>query len=227
MCRAGKLWILAAGIVATSVPASRADMISTTFSSNNQFFGNMFDVTTFGNALTVTAIDVNIVSDGTPGTPVPVSLYTRSGTYVGHDTSSAGWTLIGTVTVTAQGQDQMTFVDIPDFQLAANTVTGFYATVVNTASFPFPPPFMRYTDGANSYANSDLRLDLGEGVGPLFQGLGTAAPRTWNGTIIYDGAAVPEPSSAVLMTLGLILPAAATIRARRRFVSAARPLARS
>ena len=77
-------------------------------------------------------------------------------------------------------------------------MTGFPTRpVVNdTSSFPFPPPFMRYTDGANSYANANIRLDLGEGVGQLFNGLGTAAPRTWDGTIVYNVAAVPEPTSA-------------------------------
>ena len=194
--------LLVASLSALVAPA-RGDMISTTFASDNQFFGNMFDVTTFGNSLTVTALDVNIVSDAN-NTPVGVSLYTRSGTYVGNDTSSAGWNLVGTVTVTSQGEDNPTFVDVPDFNLASNSVTGFYVTVVNNGSFPFPPPFMRYTDGSNTFSNADIRLDLGEGVGPLFQGLGTAAPRTWNGTIVYNLTSVPEPSSVLLIGTGLV-----------------------
>jgi hypothetical protein len=200
---------LVIGVIPSVARETRGDLIDTTFSGNNEFFGNMFDVTTFGKSLNVTAFNVNVESDANAAA-VGVSVYTRPGSYVGHDSSSAGWTLVGTAFVTSQGINQATFVDMPDFSLAASTVTGFYVTVVNTAAFPYPAPFMHYTDGANTFANADVRLDLGEGVGPLFQGLGNGSPRTWNGTIFYT--AVPEPTSCVLLGIGLLLPAGRVLR---------------
>jgi hypothetical protein len=64
---------------------------------------------------------------------------------------------------------------------------------------------MNYTDGNNTYLNSDLRLDLGIGKGdPDFIG-DTFNPRTWNGTIYYElvTSSVPEPTSLALLAMGL------------------------
>jgi hypothetical protein len=46
------IWVVMAALVLPSV--APAGMITTTFNSDNEFNGNMFDVTTFGNALTFT-----------------------------------------------------------------------------------------------------------------------------------------------------------------------------
>lgn len=43
-------------------PAAQSASITTTFASNNLFSGNMFDATTSANALTVTGLDINVVS---------------------------------------------------------------------------------------------------------------------------------------------------------------------
>ncbi len=175
---------------------ARADTITTTFAGGNQFHGNMFDVTTFSNALDITAFNVN-VDQGT----VPVSVYYRSGSYVGHETDSAGWTLAGTVNVSGAGEGSMTFVDTPDFIIPANAVTGFYVTIDTNVN---APPYMQYTNGSNTYSNSDIQIDAGIGEGGVFGSLGVFDSRTWNGTIFYTASAVPEPASLLMLGIGVI-----------------------
>lgn len=197
--------------LALSPDAARAGMITTTFASNNAYTGNMFDVTTSGNALTITGFDVNLDS---VGTLIPISVYYRSGTYVGNETSSAGWILAGTVNVISQGTDNMTFVNMADFGIAGSSVTGLYVTVnVNS------PPYMYYTNGSNTYSNADLTINTGVGLGGLFGSLGVFNPRTWNGTIHYDLAptnAVPAPAGLLLGLTGLPLVGIAGWVRRRR-----------
>ena len=192
---------------------ARAGMITTTFASNNSFTGNMFDVTTSGNALIITGFDVNL---GSVGTPTPISVYYRSGTYVGNETSPAGWILAGTVNVISQGTDNMTFVDTADFGIAGSSVTGLYVTVNTNVN---APPYMRYTNGSNTYSNADLTINTGVGLGGLFGSLGVFNPRTWNGTIHYDLAptnAVPAPAGLLLGLTGLPLVGIAGWVRRRR-----------
>lgn len=179
--------------LALANPAQAAS-ITTTFVSTTgaSSGGNMFDITTFGNALNVTSLEVNVDTTGT----FNLDVYTKSGTYVGSQTNSGAWTLVSSATgITGQGQDNRTFVDIPDFTLAANSVTGIYVATNTT---------IRYTSGANTFSNGDLQLDLGAGIGGLFGNVFT--PRTWNGTITYDvqaSATTPEPATLLgLMVFG-------------------------
>ena len=182
-----------------TIGQAQAASITTTFGSNNGFAGNMFDITTFGNALTVNSLAVNLDS----GTTSTISVFTKSGSYVGFTNNAAPWTLVSQISgITSAGINTPTLVDIADFNLLANSVTGIYVTS-DMAN-------IRYTNGANIFANTDLRLDLGVGKGlPLFTG-STFSPRTWNGTINYtvqNGSgtpgAVPEPGTVVLMGTGL------------------------
>jgi hypothetical protein len=180
--------------------AANAGFLTTTFAGGNQFHGNMFDVTTFGSDLTITGLDVHLDSTGAN---VPIAVYYRTGTYVGNATSSIGWTLAGTTNVVSNGVGTPTFVDIADFNLSANSLYGMYVTVVATVNVP---PYMQYTNGNNTYSNSDLRIDAGIGHGGQFGSLGVFSPRTWNGTLYYDtfspSNAVPAPSAALLFGLG-------------------------
>lgn len=177
---------------------ANAGSITTLFAQNNGFAGNMFNVTTFANSLTITGLDVNLSNAGSSGNLI--SVYTRSGSYSGFESNSAGWTLEGTVPVTSAGQDAATFVDIPDFTLTASSLTGFYVALSNYGS----GSSLQYTNGSNVYVNTDLQLNLGIGKGnPDFTGA-TIANRTWNGTLYYDlNSAVPEPASLALFAVGL------------------------
>lgn len=194
----GAMFLAMLAVVCGNLKQANAGTITTTFSSNNNFHGNMFDVTTFANSLLVTSLGVNVSAE-----PVQIAVYTKLGTFTGFETNAAAWTLVSTTNVIGQGPATPTFVDITDFTLNANALTGMYVTLVSANV----PPAMFYTNGSNTFANADLQLDLGIGLGGLFGSSGVFSPRTWNGTINYDivpNNVVPEPSTWALMSTGLV-----------------------
>lgn len=148
--------------------------ITTTFVDNNAFAGNMFDVTA-NRTLTITAFDVHL-SAGTDD----VYVYYKPGTYVGFETDSSAWTLLGMDNVTSLGAGSPTRADIGGLTIPAGETYALYVGVAyNGVS-------MLYTNGNNIYSNADITLTLGIGRGnPAFSGQ-IFSPRTWNGTIYYD-----------------------------------------
>ena len=170
----------------------QAASITTTFAGGNgQPDGNMFDVTTFTNSLTVTALDVHFATT----TAFNLNVYTKSGTYVGSQTNSGAWTLAATGSATGAGSGTPTFVDITDFVLPANSLTGFYVDLDVDGII--------YTDGFNTFSNADIQLDLGAGILGDFGSINVFSPRTWNGTIYYDVNSVPVPTTLLLIGFGL------------------------
>ena len=195
-------FMLTAFIVSLCTSLANAAVITTTFVSNNEGDGNMFDVATSVNNVRITNLSVHTFAE--TGTQT-LYLYTRTGTFLGNESSSAGWTLHDTVVVNNAATPVN--MDILDFDLGANSISGFY--VVGDLS----NSSLRYTNGGFSVADADLTLS--GGVGISFRGgnhfspaAGTVfSPRTWNGSITYDVLAVPEPSSAALIlgALGLLV----------------------
>ncbi len=162
----------------SAASAYAQNSITTTFSSNNSYYGNMFDATTFGPQLTVTGIDINPVGTGT----YIIEVYTKPGSYIGSETTPEDWTLVSTTEVTVSTANVPTFVDVTDFILPAASVTGMYITSTSGNR-------LGYTNGSTSYSNDEIMLTLGVGKGDLFGG--TFNPRTWNGTIYYDSNQLP------------------------------------
>jgi len=73
---------------------------------------------------------------------------------------------------------------------------------------------MYYTSGNTTYANADLSLSLGDGLGGNFASLSTTPSRTWDGTINYSRiSTAPEPASALPF-----LSAPAVLLLRRRYL---------
>lgn len=169
-----------------------AGQLTTMFANTTGQDGNMFDIVTGDNALTITAFDLNL-SRGT----WDVALYIKSGTWEGFDKTPGAWTQIGGVTsVTSSGSDQRTFFDVADFVVAANATTALYiTTVVATPS----TGAMRYTEGAGvgNVVASNADLSILEGAGTQYAFSFTFERRIWNGTIYYDVNAIPEPSALI------------------------------
>jgi hypothetical protein len=180
---------------------AEAGFLTTTFASNNGQDGNMFDVQAGPNALTVTALDLNL-SGGSTNT---IQVYTKLGTFVGSETTPAAWTLVDTITgVTSAGNNVPTHVNLPtSFTLAANTREGLYITDTGGIN-------VNYTRGTavGDVAASNADLTIYQGAGKSYSFDLTFEPRIWNGTIYYNvepaATAVPEPASLTLLGMGAV-----------------------
>ena len=183
-------------IVALTVTSiAHAGLITTTFAGGNNYAGNMFDVTTFDNSLTITSADLHLQDSGTSAL---VSIYTRVGGYAGFEADSSAWTLQDQASVISAGDGNATLFDFADFNLNSNTTYGFYFTVTDYAVR------MNYTNGNNVYSNADLQITTGIGRGENDFAGNVFNPRTWNGTLHYNTTSIPEPASYGIFALGLI-----------------------
>jgi len=150
--------------------------LQTTFAGGNGSNGNMFDIVAI-NEVTIDGFDGNL--DAGTG---DVYIYYKSGTYVGNETNSAAWTLIGSTSVTSSGAGSPTTIPIPvDVTIPTGQTYAFFV----------------YTDVGNDYTNGssagnvyvqDANIQILEGCGkgsPLFTG-GTYSPRVFNGIVNYS-----------------------------------------
>jgi hypothetical protein len=139
----------------------------------------MFDILPKTN-LRITALDVNV---SPAGHATIVTVYYRQGSSFGYEGSSSGWTLLGTQTVIAAGQDLPTHVDLSsnNVEFLQGQTNGLYVYVNYSSG-----SVMRYTNGSNTYQDACIRLITNCGKGdPPFTG-GTFFPRIWNGAIYYE-----------------------------------------
>ena len=169
--------------------------LTTLFDSNNGGVGNMFDVETLGDAIEVTAFDVNV--EFAPGTDFDITVYTTpDGFSNGVSANIPGclvecvdvgaWTEVAAGTGTAAGIDLPSHVDVPPFVLDGGTATGIWITLSRDGSILGE---FRYTNGSGFEDNADLVITFGAGVsGPdATTGLESVFPnRVWNGTIYYN-----------------------------------------
>ncbi len=165
----------------TIVSSTATGAITTTFASNNQFAGNMFNLTNVSTGvITMSSIAGNI--SAAVGTNVIVEVYYTPTTYVGKETNAAAWTLLGTANAPCAGLNLPTLFNIGGLAINPGQTYGIYFNLVNYTAGSI---VLRYTNGTNTYNNGDLSLFAGVGkANPAFTGT-TFASRIWNGTINY------------------------------------------
>ncbi|MEX2218684.1 MAG: hypothetical protein WD749_07980 [Phycisphaerales bacterium] len=184
-------------------PNPPADL-ATTFRAGTGQAGNMFDLTALGGApqgLTVDGWQINLGNDTTNATPVEVSVYWREGTFVGSESTAAGWNLLGTVNVLSWGPNKPTPLPVGGLVIPAGATRGVFITTNFITSQPPPasPAFLQYSNippGLGAYENTDLRITMGVGkANPRFTGA-TFAAKAWNGGIRYTLGTGPAPCYA-------------------------------
>jgi hypothetical protein len=152
--------------------------LTSTLAGGNNHRGNMFDIFAT-NSVTITSFDAHPMGNTT------IAVYYRTSPYAGFETSSAGWTLIGSAAVTAQPFGTPTPVPVTvNVTIPAGQTYSFYVTSTNTAVS------LNYTDGTTEGATyvSDANIVFRQGVGmeyPFSNGGGVFRPRVWNGVIHY------------------------------------------
>ena len=77
--------------------AASAQTLTTTLDGTNSFNGNMFEIVARDDII-IDGFDVHIATGSQT-----IEIYYRAGTYSGFETSSTGWTLAGSATVTGAG----------------------------------------------------------------------------------------------------------------------------
>jgi len=193
---------LSTGGPSVQVPGS----LTTTFASNNQFAGNMFDMTPNVD-MTISSIDINVLQ---AGLPVTVDVWYTVGTCVGNEMNAGVWTLLGSYSGTSAGSGLATNIDMSGNGMTwiGGTSYGIYVdlTSYNTGTT------LRYTNGPGPtgtvYSNADLTVETWFGcrntdiAGPFTQSVFSI--RDWNGTINYDaGPSGPSLSVANLVGGGI------------------------
>ena len=161
--------------------ATSTSSLTTLFATDNQYAGNMFNLTVLSaNDVVINSFDVNINSDLHENTSV--SVYYRLGGYSGYEANASAWTLVGTTSVATNGINVPTPISVGDFTLAAGQTYGIYITVDN---YSMPYIRMYYTEGTTTYQDDYLKISdsIGRGT-PNFSGI-TILERLWNGTIYY------------------------------------------
>lgn len=154
---------------------SSLNSIFTTTAAGNGASGNMFDVVPANN-ITWTGVDMSIQTAGTHS----VEIWYRSGTFVGFESSNAGWTQLLSTTVTAQGTGTLTNVSGFAASLTSGQTYGLYVTISSGSG-------VNYTNGttlgATFVSNADIAVKEGKGGG-YFSVVNT--PRVFNGRLYYQ-----------------------------------------
>ncbi len=200
--------LLGTGFGLCFIPQVHADSLTTLFAADNSnTVGGIvyFDLNVLAaGGLTVNSFAVNTQSNGTPtpaGTSFSLEIYTRTGTFSGFETSSAGWTQISTGSGVSGGINTPVLVDTTDFSLGAG-VTGVGVRYVGIT-----PVYTNGTGANQSYSNASVALTAGSAQSAPFDP-SIFTPRVFNGTINYTlkATAAPEPGS-----LALLLPVMGTV----------------
>lgn len=156
-----------------------SNSITTSFAGGNGCSGNMFDVTSLGSNIIIDSLDLNIGSTASE----TVTLYYKSGSYVGFETSAAAWTAWDTIVVTGAGAGQPTrVVPVSSLNIPSGQLYGIYVTLASSN--------IDYTSASVLYTNTDITLQTGAGLCSAFGGVN--AGRDFNGTLFYRAENCPS-----------------------------------
>lgn len=157
--------------------------------------GVMFDLIAAKN-ITVDSIDIHMAGTGVR----QVSVYRKSGTYVGSQTAMGAWTLVGRYSVTKRGQGNATTIPIQSFELTPGT-HGLYI---------YADDDIRWENNATlDVADMDLRIFGGQAIRDTFA-FPIVGNAKWNGAIHYrqscvSGTRVPVTVTANPLAVGAVM----------------------
>lgn len=163
------------------VPAAQAQCLTTLFAANGgtAVGGAMYFDLTATQPILIDSLELNLLAS--PGTPVDVEVYLRSGTSAGFESSPAGWSLVGTSdgSATSNGFDVPTSMTLSAPVHVSTGLSGVAIVAVGSGHA------RTNGNGANqTYSDGVVTLELGTSSNAPFSGT-AFSPRVWNGTICY------------------------------------------
>ena len=147
------------------------DVLQTTFAGGNGCSGgNMFNITTNSKSISINGFTIYPNSTGAQ----TVSIYYKTGSYVGSETVSGNWTLAGTYPITSTANSQY-YLQTTPINIPAGTTYGIY--IYYSAN---------YTSLASitTYSDNNITLTSGAGLCGLFSS--SNSPRGFNGKVHYQ-----------------------------------------
>ncbi|HOP11709.1 MAG TPA: hypothetical protein PK629_09500 [Oscillospiraceae bacterium] len=188
--------VLPNAVLNVTLTVGTSGALTTTFTSNCNAAGNMFDVEVTGTLpVRINSFDVHVDGD-----PCTISVWYREGGYAGYETDAAAWTLVGTQSgVIPNNRSIPTPLNIGGIILQPGIRYGFYMMVED-----HPTAVMRYTEMpvGTEYSDGNLKIIAGNGwFKPEFTGI-VLSDRIWNGTIHYttvtESASLSGPTEMTL-----------------------------
>ncbi len=173
---------------APPTPCNGSTLTTVPFTGGNGLGTNSgvyFDINVLNPAgITLSQLATN--ANATAGTAFTLEIYTKSGTYVGFETTAAAWTLRATGGGVAVGNNTApgALVEFPDFTLPTG-VTGFCLKIIGAGH-----SYTNGNGGNQTYTNADMTITLGKAQAAVFTGA-LNNPRVWNGTVIYNCNVAP------------------------------------
>jgi hypothetical protein len=155
--------------------ACTTENIVTSYTSDNGFNGNMFDIVAVKN-IEILSFDANLAIGAHT-----MEVYHRAGSHVGFENANTGWTLIGSAAVNSIAQEAPTAVGVNvNVQIQAGQTHTFYVTTTGSSN--------RYINGTTvgSVFVSNQDLQVLEGVGKSYPFASTFTTRNFSGTIHYE-----------------------------------------
>jgi hypothetical protein len=149
--------------------------------------GNMFNLTAKKD-IAIYGFDINM----NVSAPASAKVYYRKGTYVGHNTSNAGWLLLDSVDVVPNPTDGPTWLELTKSLVIPQGETyGIYICTSNGID---------YTDGnGTNETKSNDDITFNGGVSGGYFSL-TIFPRIWNGRIYYKTAEAQKEEQVIETT---------------------------
>ena len=136
--------------------------------------------------------------------PVCIEIYTKEGTFEGHDTQSSSWKFLGSVSVEGQGKNRPTHIPVGSFDpthIPMNSTRAFYITTQNESLrytafnddkhrtgivFASGTHQFGMTDSAkNNLVGSGMSVEILTGIAKNYPFAESWPDRVFNGAILY------------------------------------------